>query len=424
MTESNHASSGDPDDVPFGAMIFGDPASSKGRESGPAGPDGDRRDWRRSENRRGHGRRGGRRRRRPGQDGEAPLEGAGPRADAGTGASVGDAPGAVAPRDDAASPRGGGAPEFRERAPDARPERSERRPDDRGPRERFDPRRERDARAPYEPRPPRDGGAPNAERGPAADARAPVGDPQRREQGERPPDGFADGGGARDGGFGDGRQGRRRRRRRGRGGRGGGFQDGGPRGPASPAVAAVVEGGEPRAEVERPRDERVREPRPEREALAPASGMLVLEKGHTGYLRRFENDLLGSNDDVFVPQSLVARYKLRDGSVIEGPIVRGGPSKHQLQDVTTVDGQNPREIANLPAFKRLTSIDPDFHYAVGDPSGDVNLKILDLLCPIGRGTRGLLVAPPRSGKTILMRKFAKAIEDFYPDVELIVLLVD
>ncbi|MBI5435450.1 MAG: transcription termination factor Rho [Planctomycetes bacterium] len=186
----------------------------------------------------------------------------------------------------------------------------------------------------------------------------------------------------------------------------------------------MVEGGEPRVEVERPREERVREPRPEREALAPASGMLVVDKGHTGYLRRFENDLLGANDDVFVPQSLVTRYKLRDGSLIEGPIVRGGPSKHQLQDVTTVDGQNPREVTNLPVFKRLTSIDPDFHYAVGDPSGDVNLMILDLLCPIGRGTRGLLVAPPRSGKTILMRKFAKAIEDHYPDVELMVLLVD
>ncbi|MCK6446836.1 MAG: transcription termination factor Rho [Planctomycetes bacterium] len=153
--------------------------------------------------------------------------------------------------------------------------------------------------------------------------------------------------------------------------------------------------------------------------------MLVLEKGHFGFLRRFENDLLRAPDDVFVGQAHVQRHKLRDGALIEGPVGRGGgQSKYQLLDVTTVDGKPPREVANLVPFKRLVSIDPDFHYSVGDPSGDVNLKILDVLCPIGRGTRGLLVAPPRSGKTILMRKFAKAIEDHYPDVELMVLLVD
>jgi transcription termination factor Rho len=116
---------------------------------------------------------------------------------------------------------------------------------------------------------------------------------------------------------------------------------------------------------------------------------------------------------------------LREGSIVEGPIGRGhGSNRRTLLDVTTVDGKDPKEVAGLTPFKRLTSIDPDFHYAVGDLTGDVNLKILDLLCPIGRGTRGLLVAPPRSGKTILMRKFAKAIEDHYPDVQLMVLLVD
>jgi len=75
-------------------------------------------------------------------------------------------------------------------------------------------------------------------------------------------------------------------------------------------------------------------------------------------------------------------------------------------------------------FKSLTSIDPDFHYAVGDVHGDVSMRVLDVVCPVGRGSRGLIVAPPRSGKTILMRKFAQAIETGYPDVDLIVLLVD
>jgi transcription termination factor Rho len=78
----------------------------------------------------------------------------------------------------------------------------------------------------------------------------------------------------------------------------------------------------------------------------------------------------------------------------------------------------------VPQFKQLTSIDPDFHYAVGDVQGDVSMRVLDVVCPVGRGSRGLIVAPPRSGKTILMRKFANAITEGYPDVNLIVLLVD
>ncbi len=167
-------------------------------------------------------------------------------------------------------------------------------------------------------------------------------------------------------------------------------------------------------------------PRPPAPVL---SGWFVAEKGGFGFLRREESQYLPSKEDIFVPQHLVQRCKLRDGSLVSGPCGKGNQSKHQLLNVDTVDGKDPREVANVVPFKKLTSIDPDFHYAVGDipvggESGDVSMRVLDVICPVGRGSRGLIVAPPRSGKTILMRKFAAAITEGYPDVHLMVLLID
>ena len=159
---------------------------------------------------------------------------------------------------------------------------------------------------------------------------------------------------------------------------------------------------------------------------ASAVGMLLLEsQGGAGFLRQEEFDFLPRKEDVHVPLRLVQRYKLREGAMITGKVGPGhGKYKASLHDVELVDGKPPAFYANKPLFKNLTSIDPDFHYAVGDASNDVSLRILDIICPVGRGTRGLIVAPPRSGKTILMQKFAHAIETIYPDVHLMVLLVD
>jgi transcription termination factor Rho len=222
--------------------------------------------------------------------------------------------------------------------------------------------------------------------------------------------------------------GRRRRRRGRRGHPGDRFERGSaaPEGPRSPE--------EPRAdgdvavatEERPPSDARGARPEPRaHDARTAVEGLLVLEKGGFGVLRRAEAQYLPSKEDVWVPQHFVQRFKLRDGAIVSGFAVRGsGQHRYQLQFVDKVDGKDPREVAALPAFKSLTSIDPDFHYAVGDVHGDVSMRVLDVICPVGRGSRGLIVAPPRSGKTILMRKFAQAIETGYPDVELIVLLVD
>jgi transcription termination factor Rho len=153
-------------------------------------------------------------------------------------------------------------------------------------------------------------------------------------------------------------------------------------------------------------------------------GMLVKEMGGFGVLRRLENQFMPSREDIFVPQRLIQMHRLRDGAIVRGRIGRGQKHKYALNDVTTVDGKPPAEVGNLADFKSLVTVDPDFHYAVGDATGDVSMRILDIICPVGRGQRGLIVAPPRAGKTTILRQFAKGIEVGYPDVDLMVLLVD
>ncbi|MBK7877870.1 MAG: transcription termination factor Rho [Planctomycetes bacterium] len=154
------------------------------------------------------------------------------------------------------------------------------------------------------------------------------------------------------------------------------------------------------------------------------TGMLVKEFGGIHVLRQLEHQYLQSKADIFVPDRLVHQHRLREGAIVTGRIGRGQKHKYALNDVFQVDGKDPQEVKNLPEFKSLTSIDPDFHYAVGDATGAVEMRIMDILCPVGRGQRGLIVAPPRAGKTTILRQFAKGIEVGYPDVHLFVLLVD
>ena len=191
-------------------------------------------------------------------------------------------------------------------------------------------------------------------------------------------------------------EGRTRRRRRGRGTRSGGNRGGGER------------GGSDGEKVE----------------LGSGSGVFILEPGKYGTLRDPERMLLPTKQDIYVPQRLIQKYKLRDGSMLEGPLGRGQKHKYQLNDVEKVDGKSPKEIQRVKNFKSLTSIDPDFHYATGDVTGNTSMRVIDVVSPIGRGQRALIVAPPRSGKTILLREFAEGIEKGYPEVHLMVLLVD
>jgi transcription termination factor Rho len=362
----------------IGASPAGAPASGPqdGPQDGP-GPDGEPRDWRKPENRRGRGRRGGRRRRHG--DEAYPAEGQA------TPAVTNDAPGqqGFAFEGEPASERD------------------------------HDDRDDGDVAlgAPQ-------GGQPRAHPGQFHPGQA--GQQHLGQAGQQ--------------------AGGRRRRRRGRRGRTQGPYSAGPAGQGGSSAADSGEGGVATAPPPggpapgnvqgNPQGHFKHGKRPhgqghaERAAPQVLTGMLVQEKGGWGILRREEAQFLPSKDDIWVPQQLIARFKLREGSLITGPCGRGQQHKHQLNAVDLVDGKDPREVMALAPFKKLVSIDPDFHYAVGDIHGDASMRVVDLIAPVGRGSRGLIVAPPRSGKTILMRKFANAITEGYPDVHLMVLLVD
>jgi len=159
--------------------------------------------------------------------------------------------------------------------------------------------------------------------------------------------------------------------------------------------------------------------------LEPVEGVLeVLPDGY-GFLRRLENNYLPEDGDVFVPADLIRKNQIREGSTINGQAATrrnhsGGP---QLREVENLDAVSVEEYQLRAPFTRLTSIDPTERLRI-DESGDSSMRIMDLLTPIGKGQRGLIVAPPRTGKTILLQKLAQAIAKVHPEVHLMIVLID
>ncbi|RMH01639.1 MAG: transcription termination factor Rho [Planctomycetota bacterium] len=154
-------------------------------------------------------------------------------------------------------------------------------------------------------------------------------------------------------------------------------------------------------------------------------GVLELRKDGTGFLRDSARNLEERKDDPVVPKEMVRRFQLKAGSEILARAVPTSPAP-RVRFVESVDGLRIEEHRRRRSFRKLTVIDPDFHYELGpfEQEGQISMRILDVLAPLGRGQRALLVAPPRAGKTMLMQQVARAMEALYPDVHLIVLLID
>ena len=153
-------------------------------------------------------------------------------------------------------------------------------------------------------------------------------------------------------------------------------------------------------------------------------GILEIAEDGFGFLR-FDN-FLTSNKDIYVSPSQIRRFGLRTGDKILG--ISRKPHMNErfgaLLYVKAVNGMNPIESKRRPHFDKLTPIFPNEKLVLEASSIDLSTRVMDLVAPIGRGQRGLIVAQPKAGKTVLLKKIANAIEDRYPDVELIVLLVD
>ncbi len=153
-------------------------------------------------------------------------------------------------------------------------------------------------------------------------------------------------------------------------------------------------------------------------------GILDLAEGGFGFLR-FSN-FLTSSEDVYVSPSQIRRFNLKTGDKIRG--VTRKPNQGErfgaLLYVLSVNGDEPSVAARRPDFDSLTPVFPYERLSLEDVSRDTSMRLIDMVAPIGKGQRGLIVAPPKAGKTILLKKIANSIERNYPEVEIIVLLVD
>ena len=148
-----------------------------------------------------------------------------------------------------------------------------------------------------------------------------------------------------------------------------------------------------------------------------------------GFLRSPESNYLAGPDDIYISPSQIRRFGLRTGDTVEGPIrsPKDGERYFALLKVSTINFEDPEEIKHKVAFDNLTPYYPDERFTMELPDPTVKDKtgrVIDIVAPLGKGQRCLIVAPPRVGKTIMMQNIAKAISANHPEVYLIVLLID
>ena len=157
-----------------------------------------------------------------------------------------------------------------------------------------------------------------------------------------------------------------------------------------------------------------------------ASGCLeIVREGH-GFLRSAKNNFLACPEDVFVTQQQIRRHALRTGDIVEGPIrdPRDRDRFFCLGNVATVNGKEPSVAARVIHFENLTATFPTRRIILETDPKEFSTRGVDLFTPIGFGQRGLIIAPPRVGKTVLLQKMANAISKNYPEAMLIILLID
>ena len=161
--------------------------------------------------------------------------------------------------------------------------------------------------------------------------------------------------------------------------------------------------------------------------LITAEGVLEVMGDNTGFLRSSDYNYLPSPDDVYVSQQLVKQFGLKTGDVLEGPIrpTREGEKYYPLLRISKINGCNPEVARDRSPFENLTPLFPDEKFKLCNGNGDkLSARVVDLFAPIGKGQRALIVAQPKTGKTILMKDIANAIAANHPEAYLMMLLID
>ncbi|WP_164015023.1 transcription termination factor Rho [Pyxidicoccus trucidator] len=169
--------------------------------------------------------------------------------------------------------------------------------------------------------------------------------------------------------------------------------------------------------------ERQREAAPQSN-LSPVEGVLDTEsKGPNAYLRQLKRNLLAAPDDPELPKNLVQKLKLRQGQYLTAFAQMRG-NKGIIQKVDTVDGRPLEGAPRLPHFADLTSVDPTERLKLENGHKELVTRVLDLIAPIGKGQRALIVAPPKTGKTIMLQRIAQAVLSNHPECHVMVVLID
>ncbi len=155
-------------------------------------------------------------------------------------------------------------------------------------------------------------------------------------------------------------------------------------------------------------------------------GVLEVLPDGFGFLRSPENNYLPSSSDVYVSPSQIRKLGLRTGDTIAGEVrpPKEGEKYHALLKVHAINWEPPEVAKNRPQFDQLTPLHPMERFRLENDPSELSTRVVDLITPVGKGQRGLIVAPPRAGKTVLLQKIANAIKTNYPDTYLIILLID
>ena len=171
---------------------------------------------------------------------------------------------------------------------------------------------------------------------------------------------------------------------------------------------------------------KILEAQTEKSGLIFAEGVLEVLPDGFGFLRAPDYNYLPGPDDIYVSPSQIRRFDLRTGDTVSGQVrpPKEGERYFALLKVEAVNFENPELIKEKVLFDNLTPLFPNQRIRLETAADELNMRVMDLLTPIGKGQRGLIVAPPRTGKTILLQKIANSITKNHPEVILIVLLID
>jgi transcription termination factor Rho len=171
---------------------------------------------------------------------------------------------------------------------------------------------------------------------------------------------------------------------------------------------------------------KILEAQTEKNGLIFAEGVLEILPDGFGFLRAPDYNYLPGPDDIYVSPSQIRRFDLRTGDTVSGQVrpPKEGERYFALLKVEAVNFENPELVKEKILFDNLTPLFPNQRFRLETAGEEISMRIMDLITPLGKGQRGLIVSPPRTGKTVLLQKIANSITKNHPEVLLIVLLID